>query len=50
MRGAEFGASVQAMFDRDLAASDTITLAQWERRPLALRMKEMFARAWEYWL
>ena len=48
--GAEFGASVQAMFDKDLAGSDSITLVQWERRPMALRMKEMFARAWEYWL
>ena len=48
--GAEFGASVQAMFDKDLAASDEITLAQWQRRPIDLRIKELFARAWEYWL
>jgi len=27
--GAEFGKQVQAMFDKDLAASDAITLAQW---------------------
>ncbi|KNZ31469.1 MAG: cardiolipin synthase [Methylibium sp. NZG] len=48
--GAEFGAQVQAMFERDLAASDRITLAQWSRRPIEWRMKEAFARAWEYWL
>ena len=48
--GAEFGAQVQAMFERDLAASDTITLEQWQRRGLAPRVKELFARAWEYWL
>ena len=48
--GAEFGRQVQAMFDRDLAQSDAITLAQWERRTIDLRVKEMFARAWEYWL
>ncbi len=48
--GAEFGAQVQAMFDKDLAASDAITLEQWRRRPLDLRVKELFARAWEYWL
>ena len=48
--GAEFGNQVQAMFDKDLAASDAITLEQWERRALDLRVKELFARVWEYWL
>ncbi len=48
--GAEFGSQVQAMFDKDLAASDQITLEQWERRSLGLRVKELFARTWEYWL
>ena len=48
--GAEFGSQMQAMFDADLAASDAITLEQWRRRPLELRLKELFARAWAYWL
>ncbi|MBU4499754.1 MAG: cardiolipin synthase B, partial [Gammaproteobacteria bacterium] len=48
--GPEFGQQVQAMFDKDLAASRTITLEQWQRRPLDLRLKEWFARVWEYWL
>jgi len=48
--GADFGHQVQAMFERDLAASDEITIEQWQRRPLATRAKEWFARAWEYWL
>ncbi len=48
--GAEFGSQVQAMFARDLAASDAITLEQWQQRSLDLRVKELFARAWEYWL
>jgi len=48
--GAEFGGQVQAMFDKDLAASDPITLEQWERRPLHLRLKELSARVWAYWL
>ncbi len=48
--GAEFGAQVQAMFNKDLAASDPITLEAWQRRPIEWRMKEAFARAWEYWL
>jgi cardiolipin synthase A/B len=48
--GVEFGKQVQAMFERDLAASDAVALEQWERRPLHLRLKELLARAWEYWL
>jgi len=38
------------MFEKDLAASETITLERWERRPLGDRVKEWLARAWEYWL
>ena len=50
MLGAEFGQQVQAMFDRDLAASDAIDLAAWERRSPALHVQEWFGRLWEYWL
>jgi cardiolipin synthase len=48
--GADFGQQVQLMFDKDLKESDAITLEQWQHRSLDLRMKEMFARLWEYWL
>jgi cardiolipin synthase A/B len=48
--GADFGAQMRATFEKDLAASQLITLEQWERRPLGMRMKELFARMWEYWL
>ena len=48
--GPEFGKQVQAMFDKDLALPDQITLQEWQRRPLDMRIKEAFARAWEYWL
>ena len=48
--GTEFGSQVKAMFDKDLAASDPITLEQWQQRPLDLRIKEVFGRVWEYWL
>ena len=48
--GPEFGEQMQVMFDADIAASDDITLAKWERRPLADHVKEMSARAWAYWL
>jgi cardiolipin synthase len=50
MLGADFGQQVQAMFDRDLAASDAIELTAWERRSPALHVQEWFGRLWEYWL
>ena len=48
--GTEFGDQVQTMFDADLAASNPITPEQWHRRELDLRVKEVFARIWAYWL
>jgi cardiolipin synthase A/B len=48
--GSEFGKQLQAMFARDLAASDEITLDRWHKRGLGPRLKEWFARVWEYWL
>lgn len=48
--GTEFGKQLQTMFDKDLAASEKISLEQWTQRPLHLRLKELFARVWAYWL
>ncbi len=48
--GVDFGQQLQAMFDKDLAASDAITLELWQSRALSLRLKERMARALEYWL
>jgi len=48
--GQEFGAQMQAMFEKDLASSHLITLEQWEQRSLSDRLKETAARVWEYWL
>jgi cardiolipin synthase A/B len=48
--GADFGAQMRTVFETDVAASHAITLEQWERRPIGTRMKELFARIWEYWL
>ncbi len=48
--GLGFGRQVQAMFDKDLAASDEITLEKWRKRTFDVRVKELFAQAWEYWL
>jgi cardiolipin synthase len=38
------------MFDADLAASEAITLEEWQRRSIDLRFKEWFSRLWAYWL
>jgi cardiolipin synthase len=46
----EFARQMQAMFERDLAASVAIDAKEWARRPLQFRFKEWSARVWEYWL
>ncbi|MEO6024378.1 MAG: phospholipase D-like domain-containing protein [Burkholderiales bacterium] len=48
--GAKFGERMRTAFERDLAGSKSITLAEWKRRPLSIRLKELFGRMWEYWL
>ncbi|MEO8104122.1 MAG: phospholipase D-like domain-containing protein, partial [Betaproteobacteria bacterium] len=48
--GAEFGAQMKAMFDKDLAASSQITTETWRTRSLGMRVKEQAARIWVYWL
>ena len=48
--GTGFGNQVKAMFDKDLAGSDQVTLERWRQRPLDMRIKELFGRVWEYWL
>ena len=48
--GSGFGSQLRAMFDKDLAASSTITLQAWRQRALDQRLREWFARIWEYWL
>ena len=46
----EFGAQMNTMFEKDLAASGQITPAAWRDRPLVDRVKERAARIWVYWL
>jgi len=45
--GREFAQKMQAVFAKDLAASEAIDLESWERRPLSFRFKEWMARVWE---
>jgi cardiolipin synthase len=48
--GTEFGGRMQAAFERDLVHSEEITLHEWQRRGMVVRLKELFGRVWEYWL
>ncbi len=48
--GREFAQQMQAVFDKDLAASQVIDPQQWSRRALRYRLQELGARLWEYWL
>jgi len=45
-----FGAQMNTMFEKDLVASQRITLESWRGRPLGFRVKEQGARLWVYWL
>lgn len=48
--GADFGAEMEALFKTDLAHAREIELDAWRDRGVMQRMKEWFARQWEYWL
>jgi cardiolipin synthase len=48
--GASFGAEMESMFKRDLDASTPVSMEAWSRRGPGLRMRELFARLWEYFL
>jgi cardiolipin synthase len=48
--GAQFGKQMDDAFAKDLAASNEITLARWQRRSPIQRLQEWAARLPEYWL
>jgi cardiolipin synthase len=48
--GWDFGKQMEAMFEADLKGSAKVDLESWGRRPLDVRVKELAARVWEYWL
>jgi cardiolipin synthase A/B len=45
--GQDFGAQMQAMFEKDLASSNPITLDEWNQRSIGMRLKELAARLWQ---
>ena len=46
----EFGQAMENAFTEDLRLSVEMTTEQWARRPLKSKLKEWFARRFEYWL
>ncbi|HSH72473.1 MAG TPA: cardiolipin synthase [Methylophilaceae bacterium] len=50
MLGQDFGAQMQTMFENDLQSSKAITLDEWKKRPLSMRIKESASRLWARWL
>lgn len=48
--GQDFGAQMQAMYEKDLASSKQITLEGWRKRSLVARIKERSARFWARFL
>ncbi|MDI1308055.1 MAG: cardiolipin synthase [Methylotenera sp.] len=48
--GQSFGAQMQTLFEKDLEASQLITLESWRSRSLAARIKERAARLWARFL
>ncbi len=47
---ASFGDQMRAAFQADLARSEQLTMEKWSNRGLWLRVQEMSAGMWEYWL
>jgi cardiolipin synthase A/B len=48
--GPDFAAQMEALFSKDLQASNEIVPEKWKRRSLCERLKESFARLIRYWL
>jgi cardiolipin synthase len=44
--GPDFAKQANAIFDRDIAQSEQITLEKWRERPISDRIKEVGARLW----
>ena len=46
MLGMDFAGKMQQMFEKDLTASKQITLENWRKRSVSLKLKEQAARLW----
>jgi cardiolipin synthase len=50
MLGQDFGSQMQTLFEKDLEDSKQITLEDWRKRSISVRIKEGAARLWAHWL
>ena len=48
--GQDFGAQMQALFEKDLKSSKLVKLEAWRKRSIGTRIKERAARLWAHWL
>lgn len=48
--GQDFGAQMQALFEKDQDSSKLVTLDEWRKRSIGARIKERAARLWARWL
>ena len=48
--GQDFGAQMQALFEKDLKSSKLVTREAWRKRSIGARIKERAARLWARWL
>jgi cardiolipin synthase len=46
----DFAAKMEEAFEKDLRQSVAIHAGEWKKRSPVLRVKELAARLWEYWL
>ena len=48
--GEDTATQIEALLQRDFAASAPVSLQAWERRPFEEHFEELKARLWEYWM
>ena len=48
--GGSFAREMTAMFARDLTQATPIRPEAWAERGLSVRLQDMWARLWDYWL
>jgi cardiolipin synthase len=48
--GSASAQELQKMFETDIRNARQIDLAGWNARPLAQKVKELYARIWQDWL
>lgn len=48
--GRQFGAAMEALFERDVERARPVDAKEWEARGRGRRLMESFANFWEFWL